>query len=41
MPEYASEPAAELFARSRAFFEQMTQWLAGVAVARCSRRDVA
>src|SRR6266702_2053123 len=28
MPEYASEPAAELFARSRAFFEQMTQWLA-------------
>jgi hypothetical protein len=29
MPEYAPEPAAELFARSRAFFEQMTQWLAG------------
>src|SRR6266571_4893618 len=33
MPEYASEPAAELFARSRAFFEQMTQWLAGAEAA--------
>jgi hypothetical protein len=33
MSEYASEPAAELFARSRAFFGQMTRWLAGAEAA--------
>lgn len=33
MPANAPEPAAEPFARSRAYFEEMQEWLAGAVSA--------